>query len=308
MALGNGPLSVSNEPVSISRPGTPAVALATWEELPALSDSDRVLAAELSDLGATVTPAVWSNPSIRWAAFDAVVVRSTWDYHLRGAEFETWLDGLDALRVNVFNTTATIRWNMNKGYLRGMAGLGVQTLPTIWLERGSTVSLADAMRERGWHRAVIKPSMSASGWNTRIVGLEETADAEHEARSLIDDRGLLVQPFADEVVIEGEWSFVFIDGALQVSVLKNAKAGDFRVQSNFGGRAAPAPAPRGLAEQAAEVLRRAAPDALYARVDGINRNGTFVLMELELIEPELFMAHEPNVAAAFARALLARLG
>ena len=279
----------------------PSVALVTWEELRALAPSDRLLAAELTRLGAAVTPAVWSDPRVGWESFDAVVLRSTWDYHKHPAEFRAWLDRLDAQRVRVFNDPATVRWNMDKHYLQRMESLGVATLPTVWIEPGSTTRVTDVLRDRDWPRAVVKPAISASGWQTRTVKMDDA----HVDLAL--DRALLVQPFADEVVLEGEWSFVFVDGALQLSVLKNAKEGDFRVQSDFGGTAAPALASELLAEQAAEALRRAAPEALYARVDGINRHGTFVLMELELIEPELFLTHEPSAATALAKAVLARL-
>lgn len=281
--------------------GMPSIALATWEELRDLAPGDQLLAAELTRLGATVTAAVWSDAQVPWQSFDAVVLRSTWDYHLRAAEFRAWLDRLDAQGVRVFNDTETVRWNMDKHYLQRMESLGVATLPTFWLERDASTRIADVLRDRGWKRAVVKPAISASGWETRVVTIDD-----HDAG--VADRALLVQPFADEVVLEGEWSFIFIDGTLQLSVLKNAKEGDFRVQSNFGGTAAPVLAPPALAEQAAQALHRAAPDALYARVDGINRHGTFVLMELELTEPELFLSHEPAAATALAKALLARLG
>lgn len=280
--------------------GTTSIALATWDQLPELSESDRLLAAALTRLGANPIAASWSDPRVAWDSFDAVVIRSTWDYHLRIAEFRAWLDGLEARGVRVLNDPSTVRWNSDKHYLARMESLGIAALPTVFVEHGSGARVADVLRDRGWPRAVVKPAISASGWHTRIVTIDDE-DVD------IDDCGLLVQPFAEEVVREGEWSFVFVDGALQLSVLKNAKEGDFRVQSNYGGSAAPRPAPAALAEQAAEALRRTAPDALYARIDGIDRNGTFVLMELELIEPELFLMHEPAAADALARALLARL-
>ena len=281
--------------------GRPSIALVTWEELPALSESDRLLAAALTRLGAAPVAAIWSDPHVAWESYDAVVIRSTWDYHLRIAEFRAWLDGLDARGVRVFNDPSIVRWNADKHYLGRMEALGVAALPTVFVEHGSGARVAAVVRERGWERAVVKPAISASGWHTRIVTIGDEEDVD------IDECGLLVQPFAEEVVREGEWSFVFVDGSLQLSVLKNAKEGDFRVQSNYGGSAAPRLASAALAEQAAEALRRTAPDALYARIDGIDRNGTFVLMELELIEPELFLVHEPAAADALARALLARL-
>jgi glutathione synthase/RimK-type ligase-like ATP-grasp enzyme len=285
----------------------PSIALATYEELPELSESDQVFAAELRRRGVAVTAAVWSDPSVAWSAYDAVVIRSTWDYHRRAAQFAAWLDRLDSEGARVFNPTAVVRANRDKRYLLDLAARGIATLPTMLLERGTTLRLADVLRGRGWERAVLKPAVSASGWQTSSVTLADAAAAEREAAAIVDDCGLLVQPFAEEVVREGEWSFVFIDGALQACVLKNPKAGDFRVQANYGGSAAAATAPEGLGEQAGAVLRCAAPEALYARVDGIRRGDTFVLMELELIEPELFFQYEPRGATRLTEALLARL-
>jgi len=276
------------------------LALGTWEQLPELSPSDRLLAAELTRLGAIVRPAIWSDAAVAWETFDAVVLRSTWDYHRRPDEFGAWLDRLDALRVTVFNDPSIVRWNMDKHYLQRMEPLGVATLPTVWLEPGAAPDVASLLRDRGWERAVVKPAISASGWHTRVVTPDDAAID-------LDPCGMLVQPFAEEIVREGEWSFVFVEGALQLSVLKTAHESDFRVQSNYGGSSTPLPAPATLAEQATEALRRAAPDTLYARVDGIDRDGTFVLMELELIEPELFFTYEPAAATALAKAVMARV-
>ncbi len=264
-------------------------ALVTCARLPQLTDDDRLFAAALRENGAEPRAVVWDDPAVDWTSFDAIVLRSTWDYHLRIGEFLAWLDALEACGAKVWNPVPLLRWNTDKSYLRD---LDVPRVPTAFVPRGGDVRRA--MREHGWRRAVVKPSVSATAYETFIV--EDGQSCPSPVREV------LVQPFLHEIVRDGEWSLLFFGGEYSHAVLKRARPGDFRVQNDFGGTFEVREPGAAVVDGAARVLA-AVPPALYARVDGVVIDGVFTLMELELIEPVLFFGQHPQAAARLTRQL-----
>ena len=285
----------------------PRVALATQAALPDLSADDRLLVPALAARGVHATAAVWSDPSVDWTIFDAVAIRSCWDYHLRHDEFLAWVAQLERAGVALWNPPAVIRWNAEKGYLRDLGERGVRIVPTRWIERGSTATLYDVLHDAGWDAAVVKPAISASAHETWRTSRDAAARDERRFRALVDHGRVLVQPFMEAVVAAGEWSLVFIGGELSHAMLKRARSGDFRVQSEHGGSATRGNPGARVVEQARRALHAGASDSLYARVDGCVVDDEFVLMELELIEPLLFLAEHPEAPARFASALVERM-
>lgn len=285
----------------------PRIALATYERAPALAPDDQLLIPALAAAGIDAEPAVWSDDAVIWETFDGVVVRSCWDYHLRYAEFRAWLDRLDASRLPVWNSPSLILWNSHKRYLLDLAQRGVATIPTIIVGQGRGADVGEIAAAEGWERFVLKPAVSASGYETHAfhAPFDTAAHATIARVTALGD--VLMQPFASEVPEKGEFSFTFIDGTLSHAAIKQAAGGEFRVQTEHGGSVAPVAAPAALAEQAGRVIA-ALPDVpLYARVDGIARGDAFLLMELELIEPNLFFELAPASAEHFAEALMHRL-
>jgi hypothetical protein len=281
------------------------VALVTCRSLPGLTDDDLLLPPALAARGALAEPVVWDDPSVDWPGFDRVVLRSVWDYHLRPDEFAAWLaarghDG-GALR----NPATLVRWNLHKSYLRTLAEAGVATVETEWLARGSSRALPELMDARGWEDVVVKPAVSASAHRTCRVARADARARQADVDAILAAGDALVQPFASEVTREGEWSLLFFGGAFSHAVRKRPAASDFRVQEEFGGRADTADPGAGLVAQAAAALSAAPGRAAYARVDGIVRDGVFVLMELELIEPVLYLARHEDAPARLAAAILA---
>ena len=281
------------------------IAFATSDAHASLTPDDLLAVAALRADGVHVEPAVWNEPTVRWADFDAVVVRSTWDYHHRADAFRNWIDRLEGNGARVWNPAPVLRWNMQKRYLRDLDRAGVPVVPTLWLSKGSAVDAAAVMDERHWLDAVIKPVVSATAFRTWRVSRNEAAggDAAARLRELLTTGDVMVQPFIAEIEREGEWSLVFIDGAFSHAVRKRPTAGDFRVQAEFGGTSV-AEAPSARVVAAAERVLRAAPRPwLYARVDGIDTSSGFVLLELEMLEPSLFFAQGEGAAERFARAI-----
>src|SRR6266540_1929930 len=191
----------------------------------------------------------------------------------------------------VWNPPAILRWNSHKGYLRDLAARGVPVVPTRWLARGTPVELAQLLRDVGWSDAVVKPAVSASAHGTWRTSFETAGADQRRLDELLRSGDVMVQPFMSEVRDAGEWSILFLGGRFSHAVLKRpgAGAGDYRVQLEFGGTAATMVPPDTLLADAEAVMAAVPGDPLYARVDGVERDGRLVLMELELIEPHLFL-------------------
>jgi glutathione synthase/RimK-type ligase-like ATP-grasp enzyme len=284
------------------------IALATSKDWPDLTPDDQTLLQPLADRGLKAEPAVWSDPNYPWHNCDAVVIRSCWDYHLRSQEFLRWIAFLESSGVNLWNSPAMIRWNADKSYLRSLENQGIPIVPTLWCEPGETPSLADALRDQGWAKAVVKPRISATAHRTQLVEAKNAEAGQVLFEELRARPGVMVQKFMDSIVSQGEWSLMFFGGRFSHAVLKTAKPGDFRVQNDFGGKSHVADPPAHALECAIRALRTVR-DTLYARVDGVvdqaRNEDQFRIMELELIEPALFLTFHPAATERFADAIAA---
>jgi hypothetical protein len=277
---------------------------ATYAGLDGLTPSDQLAADELERRGARVTPIPWTAEG-NWHHFDAVVIRATWDYHTRPAEFRSWLETLQTERVPLWNPAPVALWNLNKAYLRDLEHAGVSVVPTAWVAHSADHhSLRRLIGERGWDDVVVKPAISATAYRTWRTRGEVSEEDELRFRDLVRVGDVMVQPLMQSIVAEGEYSFVFLGGEFSHAVLKRAAAGDFRVQTNFGGtvmRAEPRPV---WVSQANAVLDAVTGPWLYARVDGCIVDDCFVLVELELLEPDLFLNLDPRAPSRFADVIL----
>jgi len=283
------------------------IGLATSRRYAELVADDRLAAERLRAFGVDVRPIVWTDEVSSCDGCEVVVVRSCWDYHLMPDRFHAWTRSVEARGVGVWNPPAMIVWNTHKAYLRELRGRGVPVPETVWLDRGASCDLAATLSARGWARAVVKPTISATAWRT-FVTQPATAGSDQDALDeVLTDTGALVQQFVNEIETDGEWSLVFFDGAFSHAVIKRPVAGDFRVQEEFGGRADPRMPPAPVVEAAAQALGQVPGVPLYARVDGVIARGAFTLMEMELIEPSLFLASDPGAVDRFVSALLRRL-
>jgi glutathione synthase/RimK-type ligase-like ATP-grasp enzyme len=286
------------------------VALVTYDARPDPTDDDRLLADALSARGVLVHAIPWSDASARWTEYQAVLVRSCWDYFLRPEEFHAWLDRLERENARVMNDVRTLRWNADKTYLRELGERGVPIVPTWWMNRASAVSLGELRRRTGWSELVVKPTVSGGAHRTWRAVAEAERDDEARLAAMVRDGPVMVQPLLAEIERDGEWSLMFFAGSHSHAVLKRPREGDFRVQRDHGGSLEPAEPSPGLVASATRVLD-AIPAGheppLYARVDGCVVDGAFLLMELEVLEPELFLRCATGAPDQLAEALLARL-
>lgn len=287
---------------------SPAIALVTCAEFPRLVPDDLPLAAALERLGLRPVPALWDDPAQRWGGYAAVVLRSCWDYHHRAAEFARWLERLEREGARVRNPVTTLRWNFRKTYLRDLEAAGVPITGTVWAEMGSATTLRDVARSTGWSVMVVKPTVSASGWETWLV--ERAGVAEDEARFAdhLRSRDLMIQPFMPGVLSEGEVSMIFLEGRYSHAVRKRPRPGEFRVQEEHGGSVEREEPTATLVGQAADALAVAPPGSLYARVDGLVENGKLIVSELEMIEPKLYFTWHEGAADTMAAAIAHEVG
>ena len=283
------------------------LAFATCAELPSIQADDAHLATALEQLGIEPVSCIWNDPTVDWSTFDAVLIRTIWDYFKQPAAFIAWLDRLDRLGIRTINDSRLLRWNSDKRYLIELAAHGVATIPSR-LARAS--ELTDVLASMPDRQVVIKPTISGGAWHTLCGRIGDAAFAEAVTR-LPRDIDYLVQPFVPEIVSAGEWSLLYFDGKFSHAVIKRPATGDYRVQSEYGGSVDPVQPDAAILADAGNALSVAAAmgygDLAYARVDGVISAGHFLIMELELIEPFLFLAEQPRTAERFARQLVSRL-
>jgi glutathione synthase/RimK-type ligase-like ATP-grasp enzyme len=282
------------------------VALVTSEEFPELEpDSQRLLPA-LRERGIDFAIEVWSDPSVDWSSFDAIVVRSPWDYFVRAAEWAAWLDTLDATGVPTFNPVKLIRWNSHKSYLQQLAQAGVPVVDTVMTQGSAPVDLAGLIAGAGWEDAIVKPAIDGGAY--RLFRVSDVADPQSRFDSLVADGDVLVQPFLESIVDQGELSLVYFGGELSHTLRKKAKPGDIRVQPAWGGSYELEGPTSEAIHVASRVFDAIDADLLYARVDLVRADdGTLRLIELEVIEPLLFLELDDGAPARFADALAQRL-
>ena len=279
------------------------VALVTYQGLPDLNADDRRAADALARLGLRPDAVCWDDPAVDWLAYRAVVLRSTWDYHRRVAEFHAWIDRMEALGTRLWNPPPVLRWNTDKRYLARMTHPHLSPPPTAILDRGSVVDLRGLLETHGWDEAVMKPAISADGFSTERTSLAQAASDQAALETMLARGDVVMQRLVPEIRVSGEISMMFFGEVFSHAVSKRPQAGEFRVQERLGGRIAPIEPPATLVDHARTLLQGHAPGCLYARVDVVVTAERFVLMEIELVEPSLYLEHDPPAAHTFALAV-----
>ncbi|WEN15994.1 hypothetical protein PY254_04795 [Rhodanobacter sp. AS-Z3] len=286
---------------------TRRLAFATSAELASIQRDDAHLASMLEQHGITPVSCIWNDPTVDWSAFDAVLIRTIWDYYKLSGAFIDWLDQLDQLGIPTINDSRVLRWNSDKSYLLDLDEQGVAIIPTAL---ATADELAAALASMPDQHVVIKPTISGGAWHTVRGHVGDPAFTE-AVTHLPRDIDYLLQPFVPEIVSAGEWSLLYFGGKFSHAVIKRPATGDYRVQSEYGGSIEPAQPSAATLAAAGKALAAVAAlghgELAYARVDGVISAGQFLIMELELIEPFLFLAEQPRSAERFAQQLARRL-
>lgn len=264
---------------------------------------DGLVVDALKAQGFKVTRKSWSDPDFDWASTKAVLFRTTWDYFERFKEWKSWLASTSEL-TEMINPYSIINWNMDKHYLRDLNDRGINIPATRYIESGEETSLEDLYAKTGWKDCILKPCVSGASRHTYRLNPENLKAHEEVFQTLIAKEAMMLQPFQQDIVERGEVSLMVMGGEFTHAVLKVAKPGDFRVQDDFGGTYDlynPSKEEIAFAEKAVSACN---PQPTYARVDIIKDNhGQLALIELELIEPELWFRLNPKAAQVLAKSL-----
>ena len=279
------------------------VAFVTYDLFPKLTDDDRLAIEPLRKHNIEVVPLLWCDTNSNFEEYKALVIRSCWDYHTKHKEFIDWLDYVNGSKVKLFNSYETLKWNSNKKYLLNLKAKGIKIPTTVIKGERSSIKLADLMKESYLDKVVIKPAVSASAYETWCVSLKEAENYETRYSNLLKSGSVIVQEYINEITTEGEWSLIFFNGEYSHAVKKLPTQGDFRVQEEHGGSCNLAFPSEDIIAQAKAIVEKLNEKPLYVRVDGVDLNNKFVLLELELIEPDLFLRLDKNAAERFALAL-----
>jgi glutathione synthase/RimK-type ligase-like ATP-grasp enzyme len=269
---------------------------------------DALLRDALSKHGIHAERVVWSDPTVDWSGYDMAVFRTTWDYYERFAEFALWVERVSK-RTRICNNLATIRWNADKHYLGDLERRGISIVPCHFIEPGDATTLRDYMRICGWSNAIVKPCISGGARLTYRVNPDNADEIDTLIAPYRAQESFMLQPFVHSVQVTGEDSLMVFNGIYTHAVRKRPKSGDFRVQDDHGGTVAAHTASSeqiDLALRAMQATGHGQP--VYGRADMVQlENGSWAIMELELLEPELWIRYEPASAEHFARALVKAL-
>ncbi|CAN5840803.1 hypothetical protein BH11MYX3_BH11MYX3_43180 [soil metagenome] len=279
--------------------------VATCKTLPEVDVDEAPLAAAFAAAKVDVELLAWDDPIVDWDLPIPTLLRSTWNYALDVAGFLSWIDRA-AEAAPLWNPREVVHANVHKRYLLELAARGVDVVPTTLIERGGTCDLAEIAKRYGTAKLVIKPEVGAGSLGTRVftIGRPMTNPTPRAHLGALTARGAaLVQPYIESVDGYGERSLVWIDGALSHAIRKKPRfVGDIE---RIEGPMEIADDERELAEAA---LAPVAQQLLYGRVDmardAANRP---VVMELELVEPSLFLGRQPGSADRLVAALCKRL-
>jgi glutathione synthase/RimK-type ligase-like ATP-grasp enzyme len=276
------------------------IVLATAADQPDITASDMLYAEALRRHGCVVVGAPWNGPGTAFDGAAAVVIRSTWGYYRELVQFRAWTEAMAASTV-LLNPIALVRWNLRKDYISKLAAAGVRVPDTRIVPR-QTAAIEQVFDANGWQCAVVKPTIGGGGHSVELL----TRDAVREATDRLAGEDVLVQEFLPEIG-EGELSLIYFDGVFSHAIRKRPPRGEFRVKSRFGATRTTETPSRDVVEQAAAALRALPELPLYARVDGVVRDGALIVVEVEVLEPALFMELDPASAERFAEATVRRL-
>lgn len=256
----------------------------------------------LRQLGFEVSTISWRQTSRKWSEFEAVIVRTPWDYQSAPDQFLTVLADIES-QTRLENPLSVVRWNLDKTYLRDMESRGVQTVPTVWQPQYSQPQFEQWQIVLGANELILKPTVSATAEHTyRLTSYDKSLEC------VFENRPFLVQPFMPNIIDEGEYSLFYFNGDYSHAINKSPKANDFRVQEEHGGIITAVEPDEELLRVGSDALRKVGRDLLYSRVDFVrDGNGKFCLMELELIEPALYLRMDENAPQRFASAIHERL-
>jgi glutathione synthase/RimK-type ligase-like ATP-grasp enzyme len=257
----------------------------------------------LAELGWEVSTLSWRQRHQAWNDFDIVVIRSTWDYWNDVPQFLETLERIDA-ETRLANRIELVRWNLVKTYMNDLEDGGIGIVPTLWTDSPAPSSFAGFQEQLGTGNIVIKPIVGANGDDAYWITPADTSERLEQIAARFPDRKCMIQPFMPSVIDEGEYSLFFFNGQYSHAILKTPAGSEFRSQEEHGGVIRSAQPEDRLLARAHQAIDTLSPAPLYARIDFVrNEAGDFLVMELELIEPSMYLRMDSQAPIRFAAAI-----
>lgn len=271
-------------------------------------EDDQLLQNELDLLGISSIRLDWARKDIDWSHYKCAIFRTTWDYFDRFDEFSQWLDAIKA-QTKLCNPYSIIEWNMDKHYLKDLESRGIPVVPSHFVEKGNRINIEEELSKSGWDELVIKPCVSGAARHTYRLNNSNFSTVETIINELLRKESFVFQPFFESVLTQGEDTLMLFGGEYSHAIRKLAKPGDFRVQDDHGGTVHHHQPDVDQIEFAKRAMAVCDPLPSYGRVDMVRDNqGNLAVMELELIEPELWLRKHPPSAKLFAKAIAGMIG
>ena len=264
---------------------------------------DQLVQEALEKEGLKVKRLSWDDADFDWNTTKYALFRTTWDYFDRFTEFSAWLTEVSQQTI-LLNSAKMIHWNIDKHYLQDLDKKEVAIVPTYFIEKGDSRTLAEIHQEISWKETILKPCVSGAARHTYKLNPENIHEYEAIFKELIANESMMLQPFMHQIVTKGEISLIVINGTYTHSILKKAKKGDFRVQDDFGGSVHGYQPSQEEIEFAEKAVQACIEPPMYARVDMIwDNKDQLAISELELIEPELWFRFNYDAATQLAKGI-----
>ena len=276
-------------------------ALLTISDLSNFQSYDNLIVQPLSKLGWECEFIPWDSISINWDDFDAVIIRSTWDYQQKEKLFFKTLQSIEASTATLYNSLDTVKWNINKRYLLELEKENISIIPTRLYDSFDFDIVNQLFSFFNENKLIIKPCVSANADDTFILEQNKMGSLKPVLENTFSQKDFLVQPFIKNIRIEGEYSLIYFGNRLSHVLLKTPKNGDFRVQEEHGGILKTINKPESsLIDFGNKVMETIPYQCLFSRVDVVRGSNNYLLMEVELIEPSLYFNMDLNSPQMFA--------
>lgn len=257
----------------------------------------------MAERGWRVETVVWDEPAIDWDGYDAVYICTPWDYPDKMDRFLDVLETIDRSSAQLVNDISLVHWNLRKTYLRDLEKRGGAIVPSLWHSDFTEEAVVTSFGELDVSRVVIKPQVGANAVDTFVLEQPAGQDELHTLSARFAGRPFFIQPFMQNVQAEGEYSLFYFDLAYSHAILKIPDAGDFRSQEEHGAEIRSVAPPPALVSAGERIMSLVEPQPVYARADFVrDADDRFLLMELEMIEPSLYLRTDDGAAGRFAAA------
>ncbi len=277
-------------------------ALLTISDLSNFQSYDNLIVKPFRNLGWECEFIPWDSISINWDDFEAVIIRSTWDYQQKEKLFFKTLQSIEASTATLYNSLDTVKWNINKRYLLELERENISIIPTKFYDSFDFDIVSQLFSFFNENKLIIKPCVSANADDTFILEQSKMENLKSVLKNTFSQKNFLVQPFIKNIKSEGEYSLIYFGNRLSHVLLKTPKNGDFRVQEEHGGSLKKINKPESLLIDFGNKVMQTIPyQCLYSRVDVVRDGNNYLLMEVELIEPSLYFNMDPKSPQMFAK-------